>query len=145
MKYLQDYMNERQSALFEETGAFFAFSQKQFDEQKKPGVKYVNCGMGMLCPKDSAKALFAGLDAIYKASIQQDIEENGLNRIIIRELNNHEAYYTGSIEDTARALKDYPVTEADILAVYKNKNHELEQIVPAEEVPNYPTYTPEKA
>lgn len=135
MKYLQDYQNEKQTALFEETGAFFAFSQTQFNEQKKEGVIYVNCGMGMLCPKVNADKLFKGLDEIYTSSIKQDIEENGLTAIIIRELNNHEAYYTNDIDSTLDALADYPVTRDDVRAVYRNKNHELEQIVPADEVP----------
>ena len=145
MKYLQDYMSEAQTIALDKAGAFFAFSQKQFDEQKKEGVLYKNLNMGLICPVDNAMTLLDELDAIYKNAIKLDIEENGLTRIIIRELNNHEAYYTGDIDDTARALADYPVTVEDIRKVYRNKNHELEQIVAEEEVPDYPKYTPETA
>jgi len=129
MKYLQDYMSERQTALFEKTGAIFAFSQHQFDEQKKEGVVYVNCGMGMLCPKENADELFKGLDEIYTSSIKQDIEENGLTAIVVRELNNHEAYYTRDIDSTCDALADYPVTRKDIQTVFNNQNHVIEQVV----------------
>lgn len=38
MKYLSDYTNEKQTQAFDEAGAFFAFSQKQFNEAKKEGV-----------------------------------------------------------------------------------------------------------
>lgn len=126
MKYLQDYMSERQTAAFEKAGAFFAFGQSQFDEKKVEGVTYVNLNMGMLCPKDTAKTLLEELDVIYRESIQQDIAENGLNKIIIRELNNHECYYTGDYQDCVDKLEDYPITAEDVRAVFNNKNHDPE-------------------
>lgn len=125
MKYLQDYMNDRQTAALDKAGAFFAFSNKQFDEQKKPDVRYVSAGMGMICPKDTLQTLIAELDTIYTESVAQDIAENGLNAIIRRELNNHEAYYTRDLESTADALSAYPVTLEDIRAVFNNQNHEI--------------------
>jgi hypothetical protein len=65
MKFLSDYMNENQSALFAKTGSFFAFGQKQFDEKKKEGVVYVNMGGGLICPKENAKQLNDGLNDIF--------------------------------------------------------------------------------
>lgn len=38
MKYLSDYIQQPQTALFDELGAFFAFSNKQFDEVKKKAL-----------------------------------------------------------------------------------------------------------
>jgi hypothetical protein len=127
MKYLADYMNERQTAAFDKADAFFAFSREQFDKSKVEGVKYVNLDMGLICPKEHAATLLKELDDIYQESIQQDIAENGLNAIIQRELSNHEAYYTRNIDSTADALADYPVTFDDIMKVFKNKNHEVEK------------------
>ena len=43
--------------LFKDTGAFFAFSNEQVDEQKQEGVKYVSLGAGMICPKENASRL----------------------------------------------------------------------------------------
>lgn len=40
MKYLSDYTNVAKTELFKEKGVFFAFSQEQFDEQKKEGITY---------------------------------------------------------------------------------------------------------
>lgn len=125
MKYLQDYMNDRQTKAFDKAGAFFAFSTKQFDEQKKPDTVYVNGPAGMICPKDTLDTLITELDTIYKDSIAQDISENGLSAIILRELNNHEAYYTNDIENTANALSEYHITVEDIRKVFKNKNYEV--------------------
>jgi hypothetical protein len=125
MKYLQDYMNEKQTQALRKAGAFFAFSNSQFDEQKKDGVQYVSGVAGLICPKDTIKNLMTELDNIYTEAIKQDIAENGLENIIKRELNNHEASYTGSTEDTERALADYPVTADDINKIFHNKNYKL--------------------
>jgi len=39
MKYLTNYIEEEQTEALNRAGAFFAFSDKQFDEAKKEGVK----------------------------------------------------------------------------------------------------------
>jgi hypothetical protein len=122
MKYLRDYMEDRQTELFKKTGTFFAFSQKQFEEQRKENVKYVNMGQGMLTPDEHYKEVFKELDKIYNDSIKQDIKENGKDKIILRELHNHEAFYVGEIEDTIHKLEDYPFTEDDISHIYQ-KNY----------------------
>lgn len=124
MKYLQDYINEGQTKAINKAGAFFAFSKQQFDEQKKDGVQYVSTNMGMLCPKDTIDTLLVELDDVYNQGIKDDIADNGLEAIIKRELNNHEAYYTGDIHSTADALADYPVTVEEISNVFnQQKQH----------------------
>ena len=125
MKYLSQYLEEGQTKALQKAGAFFAFSNKQFDEQKKPGVVYVNGPAGMICPKDTLDTLMDELDAGYKAGIAQDIAENGLEAIVLRELNNHEAYYTRNLESTEEALSDYPVTKEDIKHIFHNKNYKI--------------------
>lgn len=122
MKYLSQYMEERQSAAFKTARAFFAFSNKQFDEAKEEWEKYVNLWGGLICPKSTAKTLIESLDTIYKDCIQEDIKDNWLNAIIRRELNNHEAYYTWDITSTVEKLSDYPVTAEDIRKVFHNQN-----------------------
>ena len=118
MKYLSDYMEEKQTDLFNRTGTIFAFSQKQFEEQRKDVIKYVNMGQGMLTEKPFVEEVINGLDKIYKDSIKQDLKENGKDKIILRELENHEAFYVGNIEDTILKLEDYPITEDDISQVF---------------------------
>tara|TARA_R110000824_G_scaffold245812_1_gene434910 strand:- start:431 stop:814 length:384 start_codon:yes stop_codon:yes gene_type:complete len=118
MKYLSDYMEEKQTDLFNRTGTIFAFSQKQFEEQRKDDIKYVNMGQGMLTEKPFVEEVINGLDKIYKDSIKQDLKENGKDKIILRELENHEAFYVGNIEDTILKLEDYPITEDDISQVF---------------------------
>lgn len=128
MKYLQQYIEDKQTELFKQTGTFFAFSKKQFHEQKNINIsisKYVGLGSGMYCPTEHAKRLTEGLTKIWTEGIEQDIKENGLEKIIIRELANHEAWYTGEVGDTFEALKDYPITKKQIVKLFNNKNAKL--------------------
>ena len=118
MKYLSDYMNDKQSVLFSETGTFFAFSNKQYKEKAKSDVAYVSLGSGMITPKDNANKVIEQLHKIYHDAIKEDLEENGEEAIIIRELENHECWYVGNIEDAVEKLKDYPITEDDINHVF---------------------------
>lgn len=107
------------SELFDKLGAFFAFGDKQFEEKRKPGIEYVSCGAGLICPKGSARELLQGLKTIHEAGIAQDIAENSIDAIIERELYNHEAFYTWEIDQTADALEDYPITREQIQAKFE--------------------------
>lgn len=120
MKYLSDYIQQPQTALFDELGAFFAFSNKQFDEAKKKGIEYVSLGMGMIVPKNNAKQLVERLEKIQKEGIKQDITENGKEAIIRRELFNHECFYTGDICDCVEKLEEYGYNYDDIYQVYSH-------------------------
>jgi len=114
MKYLTHYIEQPMTDLFNRLGTFFAFSQEQFDEQRKEGVKYVHLGSGMITPKGTEGTLIDELAEIAQRGREQDLKENGKEAIIRRELRNHEATYVYSIESTIEALKGYPVTVEEI-------------------------------
>ena len=118
MKYLSHYIEAAQTKLFNETGTFFAFSNKQYEEGKKEGVSYVSLGAGMICPEENVNKLADGLKTITAQGIAQDLAENGKEAIIERELHNYEAFYVGSIRDTLDALEDYGITREEIVRVY---------------------------
>ena len=118
MKYLSDYTNVKQTKLWNDNGAFFAFGDKQLDEKKQEGVAYVSLGMGLIAPKENASKIIEGLESIYTEGIQQDISDNGIKAIIHRELANHEAQITGDISDTVEALEFYGITRAQVRAEY---------------------------
>jgi hypothetical protein len=125
MKYLSDIIGDRQSECFEKHGAFFAFSQDQFKEKANPALKYANLGAGLVAPINNANALAEELDTIATEGIKEDIALHGINNIIVRELNNHEAYYTGDISSTVDALQDYPGFDAELINnVFRNKNYD---------------------
>ena len=118
MKYLSDYTNVKQTKLWNDNGAFFAFGDKQLDEKKQEGVAYVSLGMGLIAPKENASKIIEGLESIYTEGIQQDISDNGITAIIHRELSNHEAQITNDISDTVEALEFYGITRAQVRAEY---------------------------
>ena len=117
-KTIKQYTEEKTTALFDKTGAFFAFSTAQFDEAKKEGVKYVSMGAGLICPKENAETLIKEFNEINKAAIEQDKTDNGAETIIKRELYNYECFYVCDIRDAVKALKKYGYSEAEIKAVY---------------------------
>lgn len=107
--------------LVKECGVFFAFSNQQFDENKTPlqeGEKYVDIGAGGFIPKSKLGNWLDGLSLIEKVFID-DIEKNNLREsYILYELNNHEAFYTGSIESTFESLVG-EYTKDEVVSVYK--------------------------
>ena len=82
MKYLSNYIDEGISKVLKDNGAFFAFSNSQFDEQKKAGVKYTSCGQGLICPSDNVDRYIKEMDSVISKGMAQDIAENGKENII---------------------------------------------------------------
>jgi hypothetical protein len=104
-------------------GLFFAFSNQQFTENKTPlqeGEKYVHIGAGAYLPKGNLDKFLNQMEQInkwYKDAIKAGKQRQ---KNIIYELCNHEAFYTGDIEDTLAALgSDY--TKAEVLKVYNSQ------------------------
>ncbi len=125
-KYLSDYISEPQTKAFKKHGGFWAFSDKQFEEQRDKSLDlkdYTHLSGGLFCPKDTADSLVKELEQVVKEGIKQDLEENGKGKVIERELYNHEAFYTGCIVSTIEALRGYDITEGEILKVY----HEIQK------------------
>jgi hypothetical protein len=121
MKHLSDYIEQAQTEAFSKAGAFFAFGDEQYKEKAKDGIKYVSMGMGLICPESTAKTLHQALDKIYIDGIKQDQTENTKEDIILRELKNHECFYTWEIDVVIEKLTDYNITEADILTVWNTE------------------------
>lgn len=126
MKSLCDYTRDAHTALFEETGTFFAFSQSQLSEKQVEGVEYCSLGGGMIVPKENAKRVVQSLEKITKDAIAQDLTENGKEAIIKRELVNYECYYICDISDCVEALERYEITEQEIRAVYNKTRGDVE-------------------
>ena len=131
MKFLQDYMEKRQSAAVTEAKGFYAFNDDQVKEElaKYPGLKIedlTSLGVGLICEKSRAKKLIEDLCTIAEEAMQQDVKENTLEGVIVRELNNHEAYYTGDIESTWYAIQSYPGIKQDYVEkLFRNKKYKI--------------------
>lgn len=109
------------TAMIKEHGAFFAFSNKQFDEQADPGVdKYVSlAGLGLICPKENASKVLEEMDRIVNENIERDKAAHSKEDIIRRELDNHECGYTMDPTDAIEALAGYGYSEEDVLEVFR--------------------------
>lgn len=119
---LNEEFQEKQSALFKEYGVFFAFSQKQFDEQKQEGVKYVSTDFGMILPKDKCDAFMEAHQKLVEENQVRYKAEVDMDEYILYELHNHESFYTGRTDDALRAIwTNYPeCTQEDVSRVYRN-------------------------
>ena len=118
MKYLSQYTEQAQSEAFTRHGAFFAFSDKQFDEVAVKGVTYVNVGGGLLSPKENAKKLIEDINKAQVAGIKADVEDNGAEGILHREFFNYETQImdNGDYDDEAkRYQKHFPEAFTDEL------------------------------
>lgn len=125
MKTINEIKAEKESKVSELIKAcsmFFAFSNEQFAENKTPlqeGEKYVHLFAGAYIPKGQVDNFLKGIESInkwYKGEV--NVNKKMRETEILYELNNHEAYYTGSIEDTMLSLgKDY--TRKEVWKVYQ--------------------------
>lgn len=125
MKTITEIKTEKENKvteLIKATSMFFAFSNKQFEENKTPlaaGEKYVSIGAGAYIPKSKVDDYLAGGEDIekwFKAAIKSN---KAHKKHIEYELSNHEAYYTNDIDDTLSALGD-DYTYSEVLAVFKD-------------------------
>ena len=119
---LTKYTQELQTALFNDNGAFFAFSMEQFDRQKQEGVKYVHVSnMNMLVPKPNVDTVLDGLAKIHADGIASVLANNKRRDIIKYELANYESYYTGDTSDACDALECYDITPEEVQTVFREE------------------------
>tara|TARA_Y100001963_G_scaffold109112_1_gene150796 strand:- start:191 stop:592 length:402 start_codon:yes stop_codon:yes gene_type:complete len=126
MKYLSEIMEEKQTELFNKYNVFFAFNDEQFKEglnkyNLTKDDKITNMKNGVFCPSKHVKDFINDHYNHYKNSIKEDMKQ-GKDKVILRELSNHECFYTGDISDCVSTLKDYPIKRGEIIKVYR-KNY----------------------
>ena len=114
MKVTKDLISQA----VEKNNGFWAFSEKQFLEQYKKHLKpYVNLGAGLYAPKSTYKQLKIDIENATNNIVQKDIDKNGIDKIIWRELQNHEEQYSDGT-DTIQKLKSYGISAEQIMTVY---------------------------
>jgi len=107
-------LDNRMSEIFDKHGAFFAFSNKQFEERANKNLKYTSCGAGLICPVDNKRVLQSEIDIAIKEHTKKDLDANGKKKIIWRELANYECQISYDISDAVSALDSYGITEKEI-------------------------------
>jgi hypothetical protein len=126
MKTLMDYAKEELDELFKRYGFFYAFSDEQFKKgmvdngiDDPNDLVYIKGLMGY-CHRDKADEFIEGYNNVLQNAIEKDKKENGIENIIRRELFNHEAQISRSIEDTVDALDGYGISSEMVADYYKN-------------------------
>ncbi len=114
MKYLSDYTKDAISKVLKDNGAFFAFSNKQFDEQKQPGVKYAGLVGGLVCPVDNKQTVLDEVERVNTEGIKQDVADHTVRQICWREFANHEIQFTGDLQPIYDTLLLYPIGKEEI-------------------------------
>lgn len=117
MKKFND--SSRMTEILAHHGAFFAFSNRQYDEHAEPGVEYTGLFSGLICPKDQAPSLIANLDLLHQEKIAWELENNSKKDIIWYQLANHECQIVGSYSEVIELLEPYGITVDDIKAEWR--------------------------
>ena len=97
--------------LLTENGAFFAFTEQQYNAEALPGVEYKRLYAGMLCPSDNVKTVMNGLDSLSDEKTHWELANNSIKTIIWDSLANYECQISGDYSDAIDALKPYGITE----------------------------------
>jgi hypothetical protein len=118
---VKKHFEDLRTKIFKKHGVFFAFSNKQLEEGKVEGVKYVQWMNGGLCPKDNVEVFIKDLNENIKKQDDKLSSSEFRKSYIAYELSNHEAYYTGSIDDSFSALKSSGITEKEVIKVYREE------------------------
>tara|TARA_B100001939_G_scaffold334692_1_gene335969 strand:- start:1205 stop:1606 length:402 start_codon:yes stop_codon:yes gene_type:complete len=120
-KTLKQIKHDEQTRILKNNGAFFAFNDQQFKEQKKQNIIYVNMGVGLICPKNNAKTLKKELDDLNKKAIKKQMETQSIKDIVFKNCFNYELQYSfNGFEQLKEILQDYPIKETE-LSLYYNQ------------------------
>ncbi len=120
-KTLKQIKHDEQTKIIKNNGAFFAFNDQQFKEQKKQNIIYVNMGVGLICPKNNAKTLKKELDDLNKKAIKKQMETQSIKDIVFKNCFNYELQYSfNGFEQLKEILQDYPIKETQ-LSLYYNQ------------------------
>ena len=102
------------SQVLDQYGAFFAFSNEQFEEKRKEGVIYVSLGAGLIAPKGTGQKIVDGIEAARKKGVAQDKKEKTNREIIWGQFANYECQIVGSPEEGFEALEGYGFSQEEL-------------------------------
>ena len=109
---------KEQTKLFDSNGAFFAFSNEQWEKANNSNLNYKSLGGGLYCPEHNANKLMQQLKELQASKIKWELANNTLKAIIWYELANHEAQISGDITDAYEALMQYGISKEDVIKEY---------------------------
>jgi len=119
VKYVQDEIDN----VLKRYGAYLFSDLNQADtilsDKSEEYGNYGNwMGKDLIAPKSTAPQLIQELDALKEKGIQLDIQNNGVEAIIKRELDRQDCYSKKDISDCVEELKPYNIPEQEIGKVF---------------------------
>lgn len=112
-------VDDELTKIFNQYGAFYAFSDKQFNGAKKEGVTYSSMGVGLICPKENTRLLYDAIEIAVNGAIAWELANNTKKEIIWYQLSNHECQISCDYTDVIGLLGDYGITAEEIKAEWK--------------------------
>ncbi|MFY2508853.1 DUF7659 family protein [Vibrio pectenicida] len=128
MKSFQSYTQDKLRTVFKDMGAFFAFSNRQFNEARQEGVEYVALDAGLVVPKGNEQETLARLEQINKEAVSAFLKDHDKESIILDSLRNYECFYTGDISDCVDEMKGFNITEQEVMEVFFLRGTQLNDI-----------------
>ena len=130
MIYATVETDKKVKELTKQHGCFFAYSKKQFDEQKESSRGYVHLYGGLYAPASKYKIILDELGKIHDNQINKDKEENSIKDLIFRECANLEIQY-GCINDIIEHLSAY---EIDLATMRKHYNEYINYCIDTDNI-----------
>ena len=112
---MKHYNTEKaQTAIFEKFGAFFAFSDDQFNAKKVEGVEYCDAGAGLIAPVGNSSKIWEEIENIQKIKVAWELENNTRQDIIWYNFGNFECQISMDYLDAVDSLSFYGITEKEV-------------------------------
>ena len=122
---LKQQQSEKMTEILKGNNIFFAFSDKQFQENKTPlkeGEKYSRLFGGGFIPSSNIESYKKQSEDLQTWFLNSVKENNLIESHILYELNNHEAFYTYDIE---QAFNSLPYSRDEVQKVFNKYVNQL--------------------
>ena len=118
---MTDLTEKKTTEIMNKYGAFFAFSDKQFNEAKNPEIpaeNYRSLFYGIICPAENCKTFTDEMLAATEEAEKLFMQVNDRTEIIKQELSNYECYYVGDPTEAIENLKRFNISAEEIEKVF---------------------------
>lgn len=120
---LVDYICEQTDVVFADAGAFIAADKTSFDMSCDKAISYVNLWGDVYCPVDNVSFFKREIENVRHYAILRDLNENGAEKIILRELYHYRSWEKQSYKEVLKELFDYPDDILESVPYYYFNHH----------------------
>lgn len=126
--HIKTFYDIELTKLTNESGAFYAFSDRQYNALKQDGVTYTQLPDGLIINKDLAVSFHEARSNLFREATKKYLEVNSKESIILYELCNHECFYCrDGLETVFEIVKAYNFTEDEVREVWRSNYDKMTQ------------------